>query len=70
MLGIPAKLAGCEEVILCTPPDRQGKIHPAILYCADLIGINRIFKISTGESNADFRIYFYHNHIDIPYSIS
>ncbi len=45
MLGIPAKLAGCREIILCTPPDRSGKINPAILYTAQLIGINTIFKI-------------------------
>lgn len=45
MLGIPAKLAGCKEVIICTPPDPQGKIHPAILYTASLLGISKIFKI-------------------------
>lgn len=45
MLGIPAKLAGCEEIILCTPPDKQGKINPAILYTAKLIGITKIFKV-------------------------
>ncbi|MDT8433050.1 MAG: histidinol dehydrogenase, partial [Bacteroidales bacterium] len=45
MLGIPAKLAGCEEIVLCTPPGENGKIHPGILYIADLLGINRIFSI-------------------------
>jgi histidinol dehydrogenase len=45
MLGIPAKLAGCREIILCTPPDSSGKINPAILYTAQLIGIDTIFKI-------------------------
>ena len=45
MLGVPAKLAGCEEIILCTPPDKQGKINPAILYTAKLIGITKIFKV-------------------------
>lgn len=45
MLGIPAKIAGCEEVVLCTPPDAKGKIHPAILYAAQLIGITQIFKV-------------------------
>lgn len=45
MLGIPAKIAGCREIILCTPPDKNGNIHPAILYTADLIGITSVFKI-------------------------
>jgi histidinol dehydrogenase len=45
MLGIPAQLAGCKEIILCTPPDKSGKVHPAILYAAKLVGIHRIFKI-------------------------
>ncbi len=45
MLGIPAKLAGCQEIILCTPPNKNGKIHPAILYTASLIGITKIYKI-------------------------
>ncbi|MBL7739373.1 MAG: histidinol dehydrogenase [Chitinophagaceae bacterium] len=44
MLGIPAKLAACKEVILCTPPDKNGNIHPAILFAANLAGITRIFK--------------------------
>ncbi len=39
MLGIPAKLAGCSEVILCTPPDREGKVNPTILYIAEMLGI-------------------------------
>ncbi|MEI6866166.1 histidinol dehydrogenase [Flavicella sp.] len=45
MLGIPAKLAGCKEIILCTPPDKNGKINPAILYTAKLVGITDIFKL-------------------------
>tara|TARA_B100000508_G_scaffold55003_3_gene42762 strand:- start:145026 stop:146318 length:1293 start_codon:yes stop_codon:yes gene_type:complete len=45
MLGIPAKIAGCQEVVLCTPSDANGEVHPAILYAADLIGINKIFKV-------------------------
>ena len=45
MLGIPAKLAGCKEIILCTPPEKEKKVHPAILFAASLIGITRIFKI-------------------------
>ncbi len=45
MLGIPAKLAGCSEIILCTPPDQNGNINPAILYTAQLIGIHKVFKV-------------------------
>lgn len=45
MLGIPAQLAGCKNVVLCTPPDGSGNIHPAILYAARLAGISRIFAV-------------------------
>lgn len=45
MLGIPAKLAGCREIVLCTPPDRRGNIHPAILYTAYLAGITTVYGI-------------------------
>jgi len=45
MLAIPAKIAGCSEVILCTPPDKEGKINPAILFTAALCGVTRIAKI-------------------------
>ena len=45
MLGIPAKLAGCHNIILCTPPNQEEKIHPAILYTANLIGIEKIYKV-------------------------
>ena len=45
MLGIPAQIAGCQEVILASPPDLEGNIHPAILYAAQLTGISRIFKV-------------------------
>lgn len=45
MLGVPAKLAGCEEIILCTPPDSNGNVNPAILYAAKLIGITKVFKV-------------------------
>jgi histidinol dehydrogenase len=44
MLAIPAKIAGCEEIILCTPPNAEGKIHPAILFSAELVGITKIVK--------------------------
>ncbi len=50
MLGIPAKLAGCREVILCTPPNREGKVHPAILYTAQLIGITRVVKAGGAQA--------------------
>jgi len=45
MLGIPAMIAGCKEIILCTPPDKDGKINPAILYTASLVGITQIFCV-------------------------
>ena len=45
MLGIPAKLAGCKEVVLCSPCDSFGKIHPAILYAAQLVGVEKIYKV-------------------------
>jgi histidinol dehydrogenase len=45
MLGIPARLAGCDEIILCTPPDREGNISPSILYIAGMLGIQRVFKV-------------------------
>jgi len=45
MLGVPAHIAGCQEVLLCSPPDKQGKIHPATLYSASLTGIEKIYKI-------------------------
>jgi len=44
MLGIPAKLAGCREIVLCSPPDAQGRLHPAILYAAKVVGVTKIYK--------------------------
>lgn len=44
MLGIPAVVAGCKEVILCSPPNREGELHPAILYAASVVGISTIFR--------------------------
>jgi len=52
MLGIPAKIAGCSEIVLCTPPNRHGKIHPAILFTADLIGITKIIKSGGAQAIA------------------
>lgn len=45
MLAVPAKIAGCGEIVLCTPPGRDGKVHPAVLFAAKVAGVNRIFKI-------------------------
>jgi len=45
MLGVPAKLAGCKEIILCTPPAENGSINPAILFTANLVGITKIFVV-------------------------
>lgn len=45
MLGIPAQIAGCKEIILCSPPDKNGKLNAAIVYAANLVGITRIFTI-------------------------
>ena len=44
MLATPAKIAGCKEIVLCTPPNREGKVNPAILAAARIAGVNRIFK--------------------------
>ncbi|EDM43496.1 histidinol dehydrogenase [unidentified eubacterium SCB49] len=52
MLGIPATIAGCNEIILCSPPDSEGAINPAILYTAQLIGIKNIFKIGGAQAIA------------------
>ena len=45
MLSVPAALAGCRDIILCTPPNKEGKVHPAILFTATLCGISKIYKI-------------------------
>jgi histidinol dehydrogenase len=45
MLSVPAKLAGCREIILCSPPGRDNRLHPAMLYAADIVGVTRIFKV-------------------------
>ena len=52
MLGIPAKIAGCKEVILCTPPNEQGDIHPAILYAASLVGVTAIYSVGGAQAIA------------------
>ena len=45
MLAAPAKIAGCKEIVLCTPPDKTGKVHPAILFAAQTAGVNTLFKV-------------------------
>ena len=52
MLGIPAQIAECNEVVLCTPPNKEGKIHPAVLYAAKVAGVHRIFKIGGTQAIA------------------
>ena len=45
MLAVPARIAGCREVVLCTPPLRDGKVHPAVLFAARVAGVRRVFKV-------------------------
>ncbi|MBR5889268.1 MAG: histidinol dehydrogenase [Akkermansia sp.] len=52
MLAVPAAVAGCEEVVLCTPPGKDGKVNPAILYAAELCGVKRIFKVGGAQAIA------------------
>ncbi|MBC7387597.1 MAG: histidinol dehydrogenase [Opitutaceae bacterium] len=52
MLGVPAILAGCEEIVLCSPADRDGKINPVILYVANLLGIKSVFKVGGAQAIA------------------
>lgn len=52
MLGIPAQIAGCNEIVLCTPPNSNGEIHPAILFAAKICGISTIFKIGGAQAIA------------------
>ena len=52
MLAIPAKLAGCKEIILCTPANEEGEVHPAILYSAQMVGVHKIFKIGGAQAIA------------------
>lgn len=52
MLVIPAKIAGCKEIVLCTPPNKEGKVHPAILYTADLLGVTTVAKIGGAQAIA------------------
>lgn len=45
MLAVPARIAGCEEIVLCTPPDRSGRVHPAILWTARQCEVDKVFKV-------------------------
>lgn len=45
MLAVPAQIAGCKEIVLCTPPNAEGKVHPAVLFAAQTAGVSKIFKI-------------------------
>ncbi len=50
MLAVPAQIAECKEIILCTPPNKEGKIHPAVLYAAKVAGVHRIFKVGGSQA--------------------
>ncbi|WP_197712885.1 histidinol dehydrogenase [Blattabacterium cuenoti] len=52
MLGIPGKLSGCKNIILCSPPNKNGEIHPAILYTAKYVGITQIYKVGGAQAIA------------------
>lgn len=52
MLAIPARIAGCSEIVLCTPPDKNGNINPTILYAAQVAGVNRFFKLGGSQAIA------------------
>ena len=52
MLGTPAKIAGCKQIVLCTPPGPDGLPHPAILYAAQLVGVTEVFRVGGGQAIA------------------
>lgn len=52
MLAVPAAIAGCKEIVLCTPPDKQGGIHPAILFAAKLSGVSKVYKVGGAQAIA------------------
>lgn len=52
MLAIPARIAGCKKIVLCTPPNKEGKVHPAILYAARVAGVNEIYKVGGAQAVA------------------
>ncbi|RYY54607.1 MAG: histidinol dehydrogenase, partial [Chitinophagaceae bacterium] len=52
MLGVPAKIAGSREIVLCTPPQKNGQVHPAVLFAASVAGISRVFKVGGAQAIA------------------
>lgn len=54
MLAMPAQIAGCKEIVLCSPPNKEGKIHPAILYAANLCGVTKIIKVGGIQAIAGY----------------
>lgn len=52
MLAVPASIAGCREVVLCTPPGPEGRVHPAILFAASLCGVDRVFRLGGAQAIA------------------
>jgi len=54
MLAIPAQIAGCKEIVLCSPPNKKGEIHPAILYAANLCGVTKIIKVGGIQAIAGY----------------
>ena len=56
MLGVPAQVAGCREIVLCTPPNNDGSIHPAINYAANLCGIDNVIKVGGAQAIAAMTI--------------
>ena len=56
MLATPAQIAGCKEIVLCTPPDKEGKVHPAILYAAKLAGVNKNIQSRRGAGHRCYGI--------------
>ena len=52
MLAIPANIAGCGEIVLCTPPNKEGKVHPAILFAAELCGVSKVLKVGGSQAIA------------------
>ncbi|WP_343329943.1 histidinol dehydrogenase [Polaribacter staleyi] len=54
MLAMPAQIAGCKEIVLCSPPNKEGKIHPAILYTANLCGVTKIIKVGGIQAIAGY----------------
>lgn len=52
MLAIPASIAGCSDIVLCTPPDKDGSVHPAILYAAHITGVTAVYKVGGAQAIA------------------